>query len=121
LLHGLQDDEREILSQNIADALNDTCHPMLLPVILCEMLSDADSMGIRLHGLELSKVEFRANFSGFYQLIATPNVKFNSSLSGSETIFANTISGLWLWQNSRGRFRGNDTNAELHHLSFSIP
>ncbi|KAL4904163.1 hypothetical protein BDW74DRAFT_155198 [Aspergillus multicolor] len=41
---------------------------MLLPIILCEMLATADANGIRANGFELAKVEFRTNFSGFYQI-----------------------------------------------------
>ncbi|KAL6231866.1 hypothetical protein BDW75DRAFT_219017 [Aspergillus navahoensis] len=54
----------------MADADKDACHPMLLPLILCEMLAVADANGIRANGSELSKVEFRTNFSGFYKISA---------------------------------------------------
>ncbi|KAL4995594.1 hypothetical protein BDV10DRAFT_128087 [Aspergillus recurvatus] len=59
-----------MLLEHISDADKDACHPMLLPIILCEMLAVADANGIRANGSELSKVEFRTNFSGFYQINA---------------------------------------------------
>ncbi|KAL5043617.1 hypothetical protein BDW71DRAFT_117924 [Aspergillus fruticulosus] len=68
LIHGLEEVERATLLEHMADADKDACHPMLLPIILCEMLAVADANGIRANGSELSKVEFRTNFSGFYKI-----------------------------------------------------
>ncbi|KAL4980885.1 hypothetical protein BDW66DRAFT_123404 [Aspergillus desertorum] len=67
LIHGLDDVELSTLLEHMAEAEEDACHPMLIPIILCEMLAAADANGIRANGSELSKVEFRTNFSGFYQ------------------------------------------------------
>ncbi|RDW84062.1 uncharacterized protein DSM5745_04388 [Aspergillus mulundensis] len=75
LVHGLQGDERSALLSYVSDAAKDACHPMLLPIILCEMLATADANGIRANGFELAKVEFRTNFSGFYQI--------NTAMDGS--------------------------------------
>ena len=47
ILHGLLDEERVKLLDRVADSTEDICHPMLLPVILCEMLTDGDANGIR--------------------------------------------------------------------------
>lgn len=65
-LHGIQEHERDDFMGSIAEALLDICNPMLIPVILCEMLTTADANGIRSNAIELSKVEMKTNFSGVF-------------------------------------------------------
>lgn len=44
------------------------CHPMLHPLILCEMLMKANSNSIKLNATKLSEMEMRTNISSLHDL-----------------------------------------------------
>ncbi|KAF1972963.1 hypothetical protein BU23DRAFT_147202 [Bimuria novae-zelandiae CBS 107.79] len=58
-LYGLQSDETEALGTHLRDNQSQLYHPMNLPIILCEMLTDGDSNGIKAHASMLYDVEFK--------------------------------------------------------------
>lgn len=76
LLHGASEKERSIIIDHLRDAQDDTCHPMLVPVVLCEMLTDADSNRVKGHASELLGLEFRTNFSDTSNSKSTPEQEF---------------------------------------------
>ena len=65
VLHGLAVDEMSTLLEALKDVGADACHPLAIPLILCQMLSDSDANAIRKHAAALYKVEFRTNFDGY--------------------------------------------------------
>lgn len=67
ILYGADKEERTMILDNINDARDDICHTMLLPVILCKMLTQADSNRIKLNAMELTKIEMRTNVSGLLE------------------------------------------------------
>jgi hypothetical protein len=68
IIHGAQDEERINFVNHLDDSRTDTCHPMLLPVILCEMLADADSNGARQNAIELFDIELRTRTVDYLSL-----------------------------------------------------
>ena len=62
LLHSFQHKELEQLKSVLNDLRSLPVHPLLLPVLLCELLTDSDSNEIKLHASNLYKVEVRTNY-----------------------------------------------------------
>jgi hypothetical protein len=62
-LHGALPDERSMMLDLLNDSKPELLHPMFLPVLICEMLTDADANNIRSNALNLSNIELRTNFS----------------------------------------------------------
>lgn len=62
-LHGALPDERKLLLDLLNDSRPDLIHPMLLPILICEMLTDADANNVRSNALDLSSIERRTNWS----------------------------------------------------------
>lgn len=65
VIHGLLRKEVSDLHSAINDARKQSCHPLLVPLLLCQLLVDGDANGIRRHATDLYKVEFKTNFHGF--------------------------------------------------------
>ncbi|KAF2728631.1 hypothetical protein EJ04DRAFT_556623 [Polyplosphaeria fusca] len=68
IIHGLQSEELSRLMAHLGDTHSETCHPMNLPVILCEMLTESDSQGIKRRAAQLYDVEIKTNFHGYPKL-----------------------------------------------------
>ncbi|KAK2790501.1 hypothetical protein FQN52_005518 [Onygenales sp. PD_12] len=64
-LHGLQTNEISSLVTYLGDSREELIHPMNLPVILCEMITESDSNGIKRRAKELYQVEIRTNYHGY--------------------------------------------------------
>ncbi|KAK2804489.1 hypothetical protein FQN50_006564 [Emmonsiellopsis sp. PD_5] len=64
-LHGLQTNEISSLITYLGDSREELIHPMNLPVILCEMITEGDSNGIKRRAKELYQVEIRTNYHGY--------------------------------------------------------
>ncbi|KAK2750779.1 hypothetical protein FQN55_001789 [Onygenales sp. PD_40] len=64
-LHGLQTNEISSLVTYLGDSREEFIHPMNLPVILCEMITEGDSNGIKRRAKELYQVEIRTNYHGY--------------------------------------------------------
>lgn len=65
VIHGLQANEMPDLRSALNDAKNRSCHPLLVPLLLCQLLVDSDANGIRKHATDLYQVEFKTNYHGF--------------------------------------------------------
>ena len=65
VVHGLQRKEISDLRSALDDAKKQSCHPLLVPLLLCQLLVDGDANGIRRHAADLYRVEFKTNFHGF--------------------------------------------------------
>ncbi|KAF6782187.1 hypothetical protein CSOJ01_16022 [Colletotrichum sojae] len=63
-IHGMRNEEREEFAKRICKARRDIRHPVLLPVIMCEMMSAGDLFDIRTTTNELQNVEYRTRLSG---------------------------------------------------------
>lgn len=64
VVHGLQRTEIFDLLSALDDAKKQSCHPLLLPLLLCQLLVDGDANRIRRHAKDLYQVEFKTNFHG---------------------------------------------------------
>ena len=64
VLHGLARDEMSSLQEALNDVQTKSYHPLSIPMLLCQMLSDSDANAIKTHAAALYKVEFRTNFDG---------------------------------------------------------
>lgn len=64
----MQDEERNMFMDIVADSILEFHHPMGLPLALCEMLLDGDRAGIKTHALAVSSVEFRTKLSGAFRV-----------------------------------------------------
>jgi hypothetical protein len=67
ILYGADDQERLTFLDHIRDARDDSCHSMLLPLILSEMLMEADSNAIKLNAMSLTRIEMRTSVSGLHE------------------------------------------------------
>lgn len=65
IIFGLQGTEKSRLAMHLGDRLADSAHQMNIPVILCEMLIESDSIGVKTHASDLYQVELRTNFHGY--------------------------------------------------------
>ena len=65
IIHGLQSNEVSNLVTYLGDSREDLIHPMSLLVVLCEMLTEGDSNGIKRRATELYQVEIRTNYHGY--------------------------------------------------------
>lgn len=65
IVHGMQRHEMSRLAMYIGDTRAETAHPMNIPVILCEMLIESDSNGVKGHALELYQVELSTTYHGY--------------------------------------------------------
>ncbi|RSL48149.1 hypothetical protein CEP53_009657 [Fusarium sp. AF-6] len=65
-IHGMQNLERLAFSRKMATALADIQHPMLLPVILCVLLTAGDIASVRGTVNQLQDVESRTRWSGVF-------------------------------------------------------
>ena len=65
MIHGLLRKEVSDLHSVLDDAKEQSSHPLLVPLLLCQLLVDGDANGIRRHATDLYKVEFMTNFHGF--------------------------------------------------------
>ena len=65
VIHGLQADETSDLCSALSEAQNQSCHPLLVPSLLCQLLVDSDANSIRKHAADLYQVEFKTNYHGF--------------------------------------------------------
>ena len=65
IIHGLQGNEVSSLVTYLGDTREESIHPMNLPVVLCEMLTEGDSNGIKRRATELYQVEIRTNYHGY--------------------------------------------------------
>lgn len=66
VMHGLQANEMSDLRSALDDAKHQSCHPLLVPLLLCQLLVDSDANSIRKHAADLYQVEFKTNYHGFY-------------------------------------------------------
>ncbi|KAH5281986.1 hypothetical protein HBI71_000230 [Parastagonospora nodorum] len=64
-IHGLLPNDLDSLSLHIGDRQEECAHPLNIPAILCEMLVESDSNGVRLHASDLYKVELQTNYSNY--------------------------------------------------------
>ena len=62
LIHGLQKGERDSLMSALDEFKGPLVHPLLLPVLLCELLTEADSTQIKRHALNLYQVEMQTAY-----------------------------------------------------------
>ncbi|RSL88391.1 hypothetical protein CEP51_001776 [Fusarium floridanum] len=75
-IHGMQDVERLAFSHKLVASLPDIQHPMLLPVILCELLTAGDIASVRGTANQLQGVESRTRWSGvFDNVMASPPLR----------------------------------------------
>ena len=65
IIFGLQGTEKSRLAMHLGDHLADSAHEMNVPIILCEMLIESDSIGVKTHASDLYQVELRTNFHGY--------------------------------------------------------
>jgi hypothetical protein len=65
IIFGLQGTEKSRLVTHLGDLLADSAHKMSTPIILCEMLIESDSTGVKTHASDLYQVELRTNFHGY--------------------------------------------------------
>ena len=65
IIFGLQGTEKSRLAMHLGDHLADSAHRMNTPIILCEMLIESDSTGVKTHASDLYQVELRTNFHGY--------------------------------------------------------
>jgi hypothetical protein len=65
IILGLQETEKSRLAMHLGDRLADSAHEMNVPIILCEMLIESDSIGVKTHASDLYQVELRTNFHGY--------------------------------------------------------
>lgn len=65
-MHGLQANEMSDLRSALHDAKTHSCHPLLVPSLLCQLLVDSDANSIRKHAADLYQVEVKTNYHGFY-------------------------------------------------------
>ena len=65
MIHGLQANEMFDLQSALSDAEKKTCHPLLVPSLLCQLLVDSDANSVRKHAANLYHVEFKTNYHGF--------------------------------------------------------
>ena len=65
IIHGLQGNEVSSLVTYLDDTREESIHPMNLAVVLCEMLTEGDSNGIKRRATELYQVEIRTNYHGY--------------------------------------------------------
>ena len=59
IIHGFQKRELEALLSSLAEFETRFTHPLLMPVILCELLTESDSTAIKRHASSLYQVEIR--------------------------------------------------------------
>ncbi|KAH3948395.1 hypothetical protein HBI56_127130 [Parastagonospora nodorum] len=64
-IHGLLPNDLDSFSSHIGDRQEECAHPLNIPAILCEMLAESDSNGVRLHASDLYKVELQTNYSNY--------------------------------------------------------
>ena len=65
-MHGLQANEMSDLRSALHDTKSQSCHPLLVPSLLCQLLVDSDANSIRKHAADLYQVEIKTNYHGFY-------------------------------------------------------
>ncbi|CAN9385152.1 unnamed protein product [Alternaria alternata] len=65
IIFGLQGNEKFRLAMHLGDRLADSADEMNIPIILCEMLIERDSIGVKTHASDLYQVELRTNFHGY--------------------------------------------------------
>jgi hypothetical protein len=65
IIFGLQETEKSRLAMHLGDRWADSAHAMNIPIILCEMLVESDSTGVKTHASDLYQVELRTNFHGY--------------------------------------------------------
>ena len=70
---GLQGLERSRIATHLRDTMTESAHPMNIPLILCEMLMESDSNGVKTHASNLYQVELRTNFHGYPLSSNTPS------------------------------------------------
>ncbi|KAF2831401.1 hypothetical protein CC86DRAFT_452461 [Ophiobolus disseminans] len=92
IIHGMKSHEMSQLAMHIGDARVESGHPINIPIILCEMLVESDSNGVKLHASNLYKVEKRTNFHG-YTPSNSPDSP-NSLAKGQEKEFAEMTQSL---------------------------
>lgn len=80
MLHGFQAHELIGLLSAMNEFKTSSAHPLLLPVLLCEMLTESDSNEIKRHGSNLFQVEHQTNLIR----IGQPNTMH----SNDQTVFA---------------------------------
>jgi Mg2+ and Co2+ transporter CorA len=67
IILGLQGSEKSRLAMHLGDTMAESAHPMNIPVILCEMLIESDSTGVKTHASNLYQVELRTKLHGYPQ------------------------------------------------------
>ncbi|KAF2035891.1 hypothetical protein EK21DRAFT_53237 [Setomelanomma holmii] len=65
MIHGIESNDMSQLAAYVGDTRELTAHPLNVAIILCEMLVESDSNGVKLHASNLYRVEKRTNFHGY--------------------------------------------------------
>ena len=69
---GFQKSESEDLSSALAESSSLSAHPLLIPTLLCELLTRSDSDEIKKQGSDLFKVEMQTTSLQIGELISIP-------------------------------------------------
>jgi hypothetical protein len=65
IVHGLYNDEVPNFVTYHGDSREELIHLMTVPTVLCEMLAESDSNGIKRRATELYQIEIRTNYHGY--------------------------------------------------------
>ncbi|CAN9376029.1 unnamed protein product [Alternaria sp. RS040] len=119
IILGLQGPEKSRLAMLLKDTIAESAHPMNIPLILCEMLMESDSNGVKAHASDLYQVELRTNFHGYplssdtpSQLAKTPEKDFEDM-----TRSLNVIISRFAFHEMRIRANAVSIDQILSHIS----
>ncbi|KAH7393844.1 hypothetical protein DE146DRAFT_109470 [Phaeosphaeria sp. MPI-PUGE-AT-0046c] len=65
VIHGLSARDMGFLAMHLGDTQEECAHPLNIPVVVCEMLVERDSNGVKSETSNLHKVELQTNYSGY--------------------------------------------------------